>query len=48
MMDFRCINYDECYLVTTYPISQERQFWVTFNKVYLNMTPNEKLAFMDS
>jgi hypothetical protein len=48
MMDFRCINYNECYLVTTYPVSQAREFWKIFNKVYLNMTPNEKLYFMDS
>lgn len=48
MMDFRCINYNECYLVTTYPVVQAREFWKTFNKIYLNMTPNEKLYFMDS
>lgn len=48
MMDFRCVNYDECYLVSTYPIAQEREFWKTFNKVYLTMSPMEKLYFMDS
>jgi len=48
MMDFRCINYNECYLVRTYPLAQEREFWKLFNKVYLRMTPSEKLYFMDS
>lgn len=45
-MNYRCINTTYCYLIKQY--ESEQEFWQVFNEKYLNMTPLDKLAWMDA
>ena len=46
MIDYRCINMDECYLLKKYPANDT--FWEHFNEKIYPMTSLEKMVYMDS
>jgi hypothetical protein len=51
VMDYRCINVDECYLIGKYPVVTDKNqevFWGVFDEYYLQMTSKEKQTFIDS
>ena len=45
MQDWRMVNMDACDLVNTIP---ENEFWNYFNTTLLQMTPQQKMTYMDS
>jgi len=45
MQDWRMVNMSNCQLITT--IKQD-DFWKYFNEVLIPMTPQQKIAYMDS
>ncbi len=45
MQDWRMVSMDICQLHKTIP---ESEFWEYFNKTLLQMTPGDKVAFMDA
>lgn len=46
MQDYRCINAKNCEIVRTIPAGVE--FWLYFNENLKNMTPAQKISFMNS
>ena len=46
MIDYRCINMDECYLIKSYPANDT--FWKFFNEKIYTMSTLEKMVYMDS
>lgn len=46
MQDYRNISMDQCYIRQQIP--DDDTFWKYYNKVLLQMTPQQKMQFMDS
>jgi len=46
MQQFRNINMNDCYLLNQLPADDS--FWEYFNENLYNMTPEQKMAFMNS
>ena len=46
MIDYRCINMDECFLIKKYPANDT--FWKYFNENIYTMSTLDKMVYMDS
>ena len=46
MIDYRCINMDECYLIKSYPANDT--FWKHLNENIYTMSTLDKMVYMDS